>query len=150
MFEKMNRQVVQTFLGSALIGASLVSAGFFAWQARQDTPTKIEVAGSQALDAGALLAAMNSGSAPAGGGTVAGETTKSSGGSQSLPAPSSVNVNTATLAQLETLPGIGPVIAGRIIEYRTANGLFRSINQLETVKGIGPKTLEKLRPFVSL
>ncbi len=149
MFEKMNRRVVQTFLGSALIGASLVSAGFFAWQARNDAPANIEVAGSQSLDAGALLAGMNS----SGGGSVAGETTKSSNssaGSQSLPAPASVNINTATQAQLETLPGIGPVIAGRIIEYRTTNGGFRSINQLENVKGIGPKTLEKLRPFVSL
>jgi competence protein ComEA len=150
MFEEMNRRVVQTFLGSALIGASLVSAGFFAWQARNDAPVKIEVAGSQPLDASALLTAMNQ---PTNAGTVAGETTKSSNNStssQSVPAPASVNINTATQAQLETLPGIGPVIAGRIIEYRTANGGFRSVGQLEAVKGIGPKTLEKLRSYVTL
>ncbi len=146
----MNRRIIQTFLGSVLIGASVASGGLFAWQAAHDAPAKIEVTGSQPLDAGALLAAINSSSSTAqSSGAVAGKSTQSQRKAAS-PAPASVNINTATQAQLETLPGIGPVIAGRIIEYRTANGLFRSVNQLEAVKGIGPKTLEKLRPYVAL
>lgn len=61
-----------------------------------------------------------------------------------------VNLNTASAAQLESLPAIGPVTAGSIIEYRNLHGPFKSVDQLDNVKGIGPKTLEKLRPFVTV
>jgi len=61
-----------------------------------------------------------------------------------------INLNTASAAQLELLPGIGPALAQRIVEYRAAHGPFRTIEGLDNVKGIGPKTLEKLRPLVSL
>ncbi len=56
-----------------------------------------------------------------------------------------VDVNTASVAELDTLPGIGPVTAQRIIEYRMANGPFRSPEDLMNVKGIGPKKLQKMR-----
>jgi competence ComEA-like helix-hairpin-helix protein len=59
-----------------------------------------------------------------------------------------VNINTATAAELELLPGIGPAMAARILEHRTQIGRFTSIDQLDDVRGIGPKTLEKLRPLV--
>jgi competence protein ComEA len=59
-----------------------------------------------------------------------------------------INVNTATQAELELLPRIGPAMAQRIIEYRTKSGAFKSVEDLDKVKGIGPKTLEKLRPLV--
>ncbi|MFI4894109.1 MAG: ComEA family DNA-binding protein, partial [Phycisphaerales bacterium JB058] len=59
-----------------------------------------------------------------------------------------VNVNTASSAELQLLPGIGPVMAGRIIEDRTIYGLYRSPADLDRVKGIGPKTLEKLTPLI--
>ena len=55
-----------------------------------------------------------------------------------------VNVNTATAAELEALPGIGPVIARRIVEGRP----YRSVEELEQVKGIGKKRLEEIRPLV--
>ncbi|MGQ9541696.1 MAG: helix-hairpin-helix domain-containing protein [Armatimonadota bacterium] len=59
-----------------------------------------------------------------------------------------INLNTATAEQLESLPGIGPVTARAIIEYRKQNGGFRSIEELLEVHGIGEKRLEQIRPFV--
>lgn len=56
-----------------------------------------------------------------------------------------VNVNTADLATLETLPGIGPELAQRIIDYRQAHGPFAQIADLLDVPGIGPSTLEKIQ-----
>jgi len=61
-----------------------------------------------------------------------------------------VSINSASQAELESLPGIGPALAQRILEYRQANGPFRSIDELDAVKGIGPKSLAKLRPFLKL
>lgn len=61
-----------------------------------------------------------------------------------------VNINTATQKELESLPGIGPVSAQRIIEYRNRVGTFRSVEELENVKGIGPKKLEQIRPYVTV
>jgi competence protein ComEA len=59
-------------------------------------------------------------------------------------------LNSATLAQLETLSGIGPVKAQAILDYRAGAGGFSSVEQLLEVKGIGEKTLEKLLPYVTL
>ncbi|ODN31104.1 ComEA family DNA-binding protein [Fervidobacterium thailandense] len=59
-----------------------------------------------------------------------------------------LNINTATVSELEKLPGIGPTKAAEIIRYRTENGPFKSVDELLNVKGIGPKTLEKIRPLV--
>jgi len=56
--------------------------------------------------------------------------------------------NLATQADLEALPGIGPVLAKRIIAYRTAHGPFKKIGDLEKVSGIGPKKLEKIEPYL--
>lgn len=61
-----------------------------------------------------------------------------------------VNVNTATNAELEELPGIGEVIAQRIVEYRTANGPFASVDQLLDVSGIGDAILESIRELVTV
>jgi competence protein ComEA len=63
---------------------------------------------------------------------------------------SPVNLNAATLEQLDTLPGVGPVTAQRIVEYREANGAFRSVDELDAVPGIGPARLEQLRELVSV
>ncbi|MBL9031418.1 MAG: helix-hairpin-helix domain-containing protein [Phycisphaerae bacterium] len=59
-----------------------------------------------------------------------------------------VDLNTATAAELELLPGIGPALAKRIIDYRAAAGRFRSVEDLDNVSGIGPKIMERLRPLV--
>jgi len=60
-----------------------------------------------------------------------------------------VNLNTATQAQLETLPGIGPVKAQAILVWRAANGGFANANQLLQVNGIGQKTLDGLAPYIT-
>ena len=64
-------------------------------------------------------------------------------------AKSTVNLNTATVDQLTTLPGVGRKTAELIIEYRTKSGGFKKIEELMNVKGIGEKTFLKLKPLVS-
>ena len=61
-----------------------------------------------------------------------------------------VNINTATGAELQNLPGVGPAIAGRILVYRTDHGPFMSVDQLRKVKGIGTTKLQRLRPHITL
>lgn len=61
-----------------------------------------------------------------------------------------LNINSATQSQLESLPGIGPTYAKRIIEYRTANGGFKSIDQIQNVKGIGAKTFAKFKELITI
>jgi competence protein ComEA len=61
-----------------------------------------------------------------------------------------VNLNAATVEQLATLPGIGPKVAERILEYRTKNGGFKKIEELMNVKGIGEKSFLKIKPLVSV
>lgn len=64
------------------------------------------------------------------------------------PAPA-VDINSATVRQLDALPGIGPVIAARIIEYRTRTGGFRSTEELRKVSGVGPKRYAAIRDLVT-
>ena len=66
---------------------------------------------------------------------------------QSKPA---INLNAATVDQLETLPGIGRKTAERIIEYRTKSGGFKRIEDLMNVKGIGEKSFLKLKPLIAV
>ncbi len=61
-----------------------------------------------------------------------------------------LNINYASREELMTLKGIGSVLAERIIQYRKMHGYFRSVDELTKVKGIGPKTLEKLRPYITI
>jgi competence protein ComEA len=61
-----------------------------------------------------------------------------------------VNLNTATQAQLETLPGIGAKAAERILEFRQKNGAFKKVEDLMNVKGIGEKNFLKLKPFITV
>ena len=61
-----------------------------------------------------------------------------------------ININTADEATLETLNGVGPVLAASIVQYRTEHGPFASVDQLDEVSGIGPATLEDLRSQVTV
>lgn len=64
--------------------------------------------------------------------------------------PKIIDLNSATAEQLQTLPGIGPVIASRIIAYREYEGPFRTVGELVNVNGIGEKTLEEIWDFVTI
>ncbi len=61
-----------------------------------------------------------------------------------------IDLNRASQTELEMLPGVGPTMAQRIIEYRERRGGFRSIEELDQVKGVGPRMIEKLRPLVRI
>ncbi|MFE6718548.1 helix-hairpin-helix domain-containing protein [Streptomyces albidoflavus] len=69
-------------------------------------------------------------------------------GAAGVSAGSPLSLGTATAEQLETLPGVGPVLAAAIIAYRTENGGFRSVDQLRDVRGIGDRRFEDLRELV--
>ena len=67
------------------------------------------------------------------------------------PAPTAkVNINTANVEQLTTLPGVGPKLAARIVEYRQKSGTFRSTQELMNVKGIGEKNYAKIETWLSV
>lgn len=69
------------------------------------------------------------------------------------PAPAShgvVNVNTATVDQLQLLPRVGPALAARIVEFRKANGAFKTVDELVAVRGIGERSLELMQPYIAV
>jgi competence protein ComEA len=72
-----------------------------------------------------------------------------SGGSGAGAASGPVHLNSATIEQLDTLSGVGPVTAQKIIDYREQHGGFRSVDELDAVPGIGPARLEQLRGAVA-
>jgi len=61
-----------------------------------------------------------------------------------------VNINTATVEQLTTLPGVGPKLAARIVEYRQKSGTFKNPQELINVRGIGEKSYSKLEPWLTV
>jgi competence protein ComEA len=79
------------------------------------------------------------------------------GAQESRPAPkppeaamAPVNLNTATTAQLESLPGVGPALAQRIVEYRQQNGGFKKVEDLMNVRGIGEASFLKIKALVTV
>ena len=76
-----------------------------------------------------------------------GASTSASGGPGATSGP--VHLNTATLEQLDALPGVGPVTAQKILDYREKHGAFSSVDELDAIPGIGPARLEQLRELVA-
>jgi competence protein ComEA len=70
------------------------------------------------------------------------------GGAESSEPSGVVNINTASSEELQLLPRVGPALAGRIIEFREANGPFQTVDEILAVKGIGESSFEKLEPFI--
>jgi competence protein ComEA len=75
---------------------------------------------------------------------------QSAGVSGSLPGAGKVNINTATEAELDTLPGIGPAKAAAIVKYREEHGPFQEIGHLTRVPGIGEKTFQNLQDLITV
>jgi competence protein ComEA len=93
------------------------------------------------------------GTAPAAGGdtAVAGRDTSAAGGTpDGAREPDRIDLNRAGASELDALPGIGPVLARRIVEHRRQHGPFRSLEELRAVRGLGPRLLERLRPRVKV
>jgi competence protein ComEA len=61
-----------------------------------------------------------------------------------------INLNTASMEELDTLPKVGPVLAQRIVDWRTEHGAFKSVEELDAVDGVGPKMLDALLPLVTV
>jgi competence protein ComEA len=79
--------------------------------------------------------------------------THAQSGTRSMPAAqatTTVNLNTASVSQLETLPGVGKATAERIVEYREKNGGFKKIEDLMNVRGIGEKSFLKIKPLITV
>ena len=81
-------------------------------------------------------------------GAVAASSSGDAGAAPALPA-GPVHLNSATLEQLDALPGVGPVTAQKIVDYRQEQGAFASVDELDAVPGIGPARLEQLRDLVA-
>ena len=66
------------------------------------------------------------------------------------PTNSLININYASAAELQEVPGIGPVTSAKIIQYRLDHGQFRKLDEIKKVSGIGDKTYEKMKPFICI
>ncbi len=106
-------------------------------------------ANSASIKTGVSGSASEGGAATGGSSSGSGAAAKA-GGAAALPGGAPVNLNTASQAELETLPRVGPVLAQRIVEFRTQHGPFTSAEQLDDVSGVGPAMLEALLPLVTV
>ena len=129
-----------TAAGGALEGADLIGLNM----ARRVTDGEQIIVGIAAAPGQPTAMGSSTSSGPA---TAASTNAPPTPGKASAPG-GLVDLNAATVEELDTLPGIGPVTAAAIVAWRDANGRFTSVDQLGDVDGIGPARLEKLRELV--
>lgn len=153
-------------IGSFLILAILVGSGVLVWREAKEKPhNELDIAGNKRaieslenrlvgvenkideLPGNQTTQTSNPINESSTSGEVAGVTTNSDSSNY---VSGKVNLNTSSASQLDTLPGIGPAYAGRIIDYREINGGFKNISEIQNVKGIGPKTFEKLKDLITV
>jgi competence protein ComEA len=115
--------------GSRLVDAVAAAGGFTSTADQADLNLAQVIEDGQQIVVAAQGAAPAAGTGPAAGGTV--------------------DINSADATALETLDGVGPALAQRILAYRTAHGGFRSVNDLQNVTGIGPKKFAAIKANVS-
>ena len=127
---------VLTAAGGALPGVDLTTLNL----ARQVTDGEQIVVGVPAI----APAGTPTAGTPTAGTPTAGQPAGTPGASADTP----LDLNTATLAQLDGLPGVGPVLAQRILDWRNEHGRFTSADELQEVSGVGPKKFESLKPHV--
>lgn len=127
--------------GGALDGADTIGLNM----ARHLTDGEQVVVGVEPVEGRPPVLGSSVGGSPAGGGPEPAQ--KPTAASTSAPA-GPVDLNSATVEQLDTLPGVGPVTAAAIVAWRDQHGAFGSVDQLGEVDGIGPARLEKLRDLV--
>jgi competence protein ComEA len=94
-----------------------------------------------------LVARAGQGSSVSAGGQGPGSTAGTAGGG---PGGGVVDLNTGDATALDSLPGVGPVLAQRIVDWRTAHGRFTSVDELDEVSGIGDKLMSEIRPHVRI
>lgn len=123
----------------------LIGAGWDLWRGRH--PTLAPAPAAPLGAAGTTLARLP---APAFSERPERPASRAPDGGPQAPAAGRIDLNRASAAELDALPGIGPVLARRIIEHRARNGPFRSLEELRAVRGIGPKLLARLAPRLIL
>lgn len=133
--------------------AAVLEDGQKLYVPRQGEPVQQEASALGGLPEGSLPAASGTAGSETGGsgaaGSGAGPGSGASDGGRGA-SGAKVNLNTATVEELDGLPRVGPVLAQRIVDWRAEHGNFKAVEELDAVDGVGPKMLEALLPLVTL